>query len=636
MTPAPTDDDAGDGSGRDATTPLDAAQSAHVKDWVSEASLSDAVSEALLEAARRAVATPEVRTAIERAVKGRASGMAGMASLGQSAIESAVSTALAARARDAVATPEVRHDIERAIRRESTGLARLTGFGQSPAEAAVNKAMTDLARDAVATPEVKRDVEQAIRRPSTGLAGAMGFGQSPPEAAVSKALLEIAKDAVSTPEVRREIERAVHHGSSGLARFAGFAQSPVDSAVGKALADEARNAASSPEIQTAIRRALRSQTDGEAFANDPAVALELGKHVPGIAQSETEPTKRVPDHLVPLYGEFTRNFTGPGSFFAAHEVEVDSFASLTREIAALAVKNPDLKFVWRGQQNADWGLHSSLYRRLMEHKGVLVKPETTARETGIAFPYETEMLDAEVALILEAADWRMSDVPALELFARLQHHGGPTRLLDVTRNPLIAAWFAVEPGKEDNQDARLFALATAPPLHERQEQVEDPLFNEVLGGKRYPFWNDYNTPESRTRAAWGTGTLRRLWVPPAYDPRIAAQNAAFLLEGVPMLTRGNMKLFSDSSGGQWSAADVAASMSIYARPAHPRRRVAPHRARIAPLFSFRIGSEAKAEIREMLISSYGYSTSLVYPDIQGMSTLLRDKSEWLSAPSGRR
>lgn len=202
--------------------------------------------------------------------------------------------------------------------------------------------------------------------------------------------------------------------------------------------------------------------------------------------------------------------------------------------------------------------------------------------------------------------------------------------LDVTRNPLIAAWFAVEAGGQDDTDGRLFALATAPAPDDDQEQAGDPLLSEILAGKRNPFWSDYNSPELRGAAEWGTGARRRLWVPPACDARIAAQNAAFLLEGVPMLTRKNLRLFTDSSGNQWNVTDVAASMSIYARPTNPHRKARTTQARLAPLFSFRIESEAKAEIREMLTRSYGYTTSLLYPDIQGMSNRLRDTSGWLN------
>lgn len=143
------------------------------------------------------------------------------------------------------------------------------------------------------------------------------------------------------------------------------------------------------------------------------------------------------------------------------------------------------------------------------------------------FPDEAAMLAAELAILDEAAEWRMSEIPALELLARLQHHGGPTRLMDVTRNPLIAAWFAVEAGTAGEADARLFALATGPVTNEGNPQPDEPVLGEVLAGTRYPFWT-YDSASERAAAEWGTGARRRIWVPPAYDARIAAQNAAFL------------------------------------------------------------------------------------------------------------
>ncbi|WP_413332269.1 FRG domain-containing protein, partial [Brevibacterium sp. GP-SGM9] len=387
------------------------------------------------------------------------------------------------------------------------------------------------------------------------------------------------------------------------------------------------------DTRTALQDTIRKQATRWSSTRffDPAIALELAASRPGLpAPRETTPgvDYQHQERGIPSEGRFSESFTGPGSFFATHEVVVDSFSSLTQELANLSEINPGLRLVWRGQQNANWGLHSSLYRRLLKHSGVVTQRSAEgAGEASQIFPDESAMLQAELAILDEASDWRMSDLSALELMARLQHHGGPSRLLDVTRNPLIAAWFAVESGPDDGEDARLFALSTAPV---GDNSPGDAVLNEVLASTRYPFWV-YDNEEQRRTAEWGTGARRRIWVPPAYDARIAAQNAAFLLEGVPMFTRGNLRLFERAKNRQWHAVDVAAATSIYARPANPHKRARPNKAGLAPVFTFRIEAQAKDQIRQSLTQIYGYTTALLYPDIQGMSTRLRLHSDWIEA-----
>ncbi|KRC46472.1 MULTISPECIES: FRG domain-containing protein [unclassified Nocardioides] len=601
-----------------------------------ESAIADAAGRALDDAARNAVGSPMVQMAIQRAVTNAVRGDAkGLAALGiqSSAVESAVNRAIASLVDTAVATPEVRLAIRRAVdqavSRESSGLVAL-GIGDSTIRTAVGKAITELARTAVATPAVRDAIDKAIRGGRTGFAA---FGPSLIESAVSTAVTSVAKESASSPEVRSAIDKAIRRDRSGLA---GLGPSTVDAAVSRALTDAAKSAIHDPEIQAAVDRAVRHQASSGSYAADPAVVRELGKHLPeeDAVQEPTAEQRHARTPLVPSDADYSSQFENPGSLFSAHEARIDSFAALTEAVGALTARNPGLKFVWRGQQDASWGLHSSLYRSLMGHHQLGTKERGGADSPERTFPDETAMLDAELAILAEAADWRMSDLSALELFARLQHHGGPTRLLDVTRNPLIAAWFAVEDGAQRGCDGRLFALATAPAVEAGGGQGDDdPLLKEVLAGKRYPFWSGYNSPQIREETEWGTGTRRRLWVPPAYDARIAAQNAAFLLEGVPMLTRANLKFFTDSAGKPWSAADVAASLSIYARPISPLRKARPNKARLAPLFSFRIAVDAKDEIRQMLTSAYGYTTSLVYPDIQGMSQRLRNRSDWLAPHS---
>ncbi|MFR0656742.1 FRG domain-containing protein, partial [Pantoea sp. SIMBA_079] len=74
---------------------------------------------------------------------------------------------------------------------------------------------------------------------------------------------------------------------------------------------------------------------------------------------------------------------------------------------------------------------------------------------------EDDMVLAEAnTLKLARREWRFDHLAALELMAHLQHLGGPTRLLDVSVNPLIATWFAVERNEADDRfDGRLFAFS---------------------------------------------------------------------------------------------------------------------------------------------------------------------------------
>lgn len=106
------------------------------------------------------------------------------------------------------------------------------------------------------------------------------------------------------------------------------------------------------------------------------------------------------------------------------------------------------RMVWRGQVNAKWCLHSGLYRRVL------------ATGSGPS-PNESDLVKAEHRLLTIARErWRYDQLPYLELVAHMQHYRAPTRLLDVSLNPLVALWFAVEQqhSDEDHQDGRLFAI----------------------------------------------------------------------------------------------------------------------------------------------------------------------------------
>jgi len=311
-------------------------------------------------------------------------------------------------------------------------------------------------------------------------------------------------------------------------------------------------------------------------------------------------------------------YTGPADYYSASEVVIDSFDDLSREIGSLMQNQPNLPLVWRGVRDANWGFHSSLYRALSIRNGVVDAADSSATQP---YPTEAEMVEAEAELLDRARRfWRFDDMSALEIFARVQHVGGPTRLIDVTRNPYIGAWFAVEEDQGSaGADARLFALATHPVTGDSDHTVQMDDF----GAAREPFWHGAEGDQENQLLAWGAGSLRRVWFPPVYDNRILAQNAGFVFDGVPISIKGSY--FKKTGGGYFTKGDLLSAGSIYMKMYRHDRPVRPSKPGFSPSFSFRITAEAKKDIRETLQSRFGYRASSIYPDAQGLSSFMTKK-----------
>jgi hypothetical protein len=90
-------------------------------------------------------------------------------------------------------------------------------------------------------------------------------------------------------------------------------------------------------------------------------------------------------------------------------------------------------WLFRGQRDASWGLRCSLDRK---------------RGTTDPVHAELSLKDAfsqRAHLFLQNA---REPETMLEWFSLIQHHGGPTRLIDFTRSSFVAAFFALEEGAE--------------------------------------------------------------------------------------------------------------------------------------------------------------------------------------------
>jgi hypothetical protein len=86
---------------------------------------------------------------------------------------------------------------------------------------------------------------------------------------------------------------------------------------------------------------------------------------------------------------------------------------------------------YRGQRDASWPIVAGIFRP--EFKGLLKNEKWAVRDLISVHPSEF------------ATDETMFDK-----LVRMQHFGLPTRLLDVSRNALVALYFATDPGPQDS------------------------------------------------------------------------------------------------------------------------------------------------------------------------------------------
>ena len=219
--------------------------------------------------------------------------------------------------------------------------------------------------------------------------------------------------------------------------------------------------------------------------------------------------------------------------------EIKSIADYLDYLNILEKTYPMQRYVvpatfFRGQSNKDWNLSPKLYREdLFEQEGTMIE------EVIHTNPQEFEMTRFDV-------------------LAKLQHFGFPTRLLDVSSNPLVALYFACSDKNEMDNDGAVYIFPNLP-----ASWSDDPLVDLIMD---YVF--EY-TPNSLwlaeflrvTKNKYGNVTTRLmpdtikdlLWylnipafavVPKRNNARLISQEGAFFIFG--METVG--KKISDDPG----------------------------------------------------------------------------------------
>ncbi len=127
-----------------------------------------------------------------------------------------------------------------------------------------------------------------------------------------------------------------------------------------------------------------------------------------------------------------------------HEQRLESWTEFDQVIR----RKPFRKWIYRGHPDATWPLESSLYRLFHEVSAVTLASRGKRKRLA-RVSHERVALQKFMATAHQYDIAPPHNEDPLEWLAVMQHYGAPTRLLDATFSPYVAAYFAIENGTGD-------------------------------------------------------------------------------------------------------------------------------------------------------------------------------------------
>ncbi|MEW8254819.1 MAG: FRG domain-containing protein [Candidatus Thiodiazotropha taylori] len=137
--------------------------------------------------------------------------------------------------------------------------------------------------------------------------------------------------------------------------------------------------------------------------------------------------------------------------FFGETAQPASFSELINFISKPHPIWDDRVYMWRGQSDINWPVHSSAYRRLSQEKMQVTENDI--------IHYEKSLLEQATHRGYRLYEGRL--LSDMELLARLQHHGAATRLVDFTRSALIALWYTCFSTANKNKTGVLIGFHSA-------------------------------------------------------------------------------------------------------------------------------------------------------------------------------
>ncbi|RRS00180.1 FRG domain-containing protein [Glycomyces terrestris] len=286
-------------------------------------------------------------------------------------------------------------------------------------------------------------------------------------------------------------------------------------------------------------------------------------------------------------------------------IEVDNPHQLFRIISRIALLKRGRTYAWRGQNDASWDLSSSLYR--------LVKSASPDVE-------EDHLRSRELEIIEEARRWGLgrdlgSSATDLHLLAILQHHGVPTRLIDVTANPMTALWFAAEEHKQDEHGESpktsgvLFAIDVTDTPWCETFYFNDPTWKTVLN----PLGGAYEAILEQSKEK--EQLFRVFSALP--DDRMRAQEGFFIGSAIPAKHRAAGVRGFNPTGLKPGSEKLRRMLNTQEGPGRPAN---------LPFCAIIIPNSVKEKIRDPLKRTYNRRRRVLFPDVDGFrEAFLRDQ-----------
>ena len=201
---------------------------------------------------------------------------------------------------------------------------------------------------------------------------------------------------------------------------------------------------------------------------------KIGSYVP-VRSSED---RKYPYIRSPLYGEIPAPQT------------LSSLFRYLEDLGAFSIWD-----CWRGQADIRWRLDSTAARRMLLHdadiQGIIYEGTFENRVRN----YETRLLNQ--ARMAGHGIHHGRELADLELLSVLRHYGAATRLMDFSRNVLIALWFACTGSENRNKHGLLVGLETnnAWPLTTEEnlrKPITDLIDRDPLDEPDGEKWKEFN------------------------------------------------------------------------------------------------------------------------------------------------